>query len=75
MFYILGPARSVEAMARKNGLRKGEWRGVSRAGDIKGRSFGKHDIVLQTHDFTALSDCVDITEYVEERMRGKKAEA
>lgn len=55
MHYIIGPERSAEAMARKVGLRREEWRHIGRLDDARGRSY-VNDRVLETHDAWQLAD-------------------
>ena len=64
MHFIIGPERSAEALARKVGLRKEEWRWIGRLDDVRDRSFD-NDRVLSTHDAWQLRDVVEINDYVE----------
>lgn len=51
MHYVMGPERSAEALARKNGLRADEWVWLGCVGDVEGRLFAVGaDLVHETHD-------------------------
>lgn len=51
MYYVIGPERSCEAMARKFGLRPDEWKRVMCATDVMlAPVFDKQSRFLVTHD-------------------------
>ena len=69
MYYVIGPERSAEALARKVGLREEEWRPVRAVGDlIMYAAFSRrHNRFLVTHDAWQLGDYNEIMSRVREQ--------
>lgn len=74
MYYIIGPERSAEALAQKDGLRRGEWKRIGRFLDAFGREYREDaDVVLSTHDAWQLKEFGQIHEYVVSHTRRVRA--
>lgn len=50
MYFIIGPVRSAESMARKVGLRRDEWVSLVTADDLERVDARARNLFLETHD-------------------------